>query len=308
MHPFTLIYQHNDLGVIIASATGTATLTPKNDTNAVEIKTLKKDRDDDKDGHSNLVEAMFQTDPKDEASKPGLPPFAPVARFPVGSGPGAVALGDLNGDGLQDIVTSNGADDTVSVLLGNGKGGFDAIEPPVPTGTATVGPRAPVELALTQLNADGNLDLVVINSGEGGKHPGDLAVLLGNGDGTLQTPNSNLVGSQPSALALGDLNGDGIQDAVTGNFGSQDISVLLGNADGSFQAPLPSPILPSVSLGDVTALALGKIDADSLLDLVVSVQTAQAVKVLIGNGNGTFQSPDSLSVGLAISVALKDLD
>src|SRR5436190_20012860 len=81
--------------------------------------------------------------------------FSPAASFPVGTGPRAMATGDFNNDGRLDVATVNGGDGTLSVLLGDGQGGFgDAKQ----LGVAKWYPRS---LAVADFNRDGNLDLVI---------------------------------------------------------------------------------------------------------------------------------------------------
>src|SRR5262249_25424070 len=111
--------------------------------------------------------------------------------FPAGNGPSKVAAGDLNGDGIPDLVVSNFLENTVSVLLGNGDGTFQAprqfaigaIKTPSAPGVATqvLSFRQRRDVRLADFNGDHLLDIVVTNYDSG-----DISVLLGNGDGTFQ--------------------------------------------------------------------------------------------------------------------------
>ena len=78
-------------------------------------------------------------------------------------------------------------------------------------------------MAIGDLDGDGVPDLVTANSG-----PGNVSVLLGNGDGTFQSQQAFGVGSGPFSVAIGDLDGDGVPDLVTANIESDNVSVLLG--------------------------------------------------------------------------------
>src|SRR5205085_1811046 len=98
--------------------------------------------------------------------------FQAQPTFATGTTPNAVALGDVNGDGKQDIVTANGIG-TVSVLLGNGNGTFQAQLTFAASGS-------PVFVALGDVNGDGKLDIVTAN-----RSSNNVGVLLGNGNGTF---------------------------------------------------------------------------------------------------------------------------
>ena len=93
--------------------------------------------------------------------------------MPVGTNPDAVAAADLNGDGRADVVTANGGSGDVSVLLGDGAGGFAAAK------TFASGPH-PVGVAVGDMDGDGRLDLAVVN-----RDDSTVAVLRGAGDGTF---------------------------------------------------------------------------------------------------------------------------
>ncbi|OWK42997.1 beta strand repeat-containing protein [Fimbriiglobus ruber] len=134
--------------------------------------------------------------------------------------PTGVAIGDLNGDGANDIVYSSA--NQVSVLLGNGNGTFR-------TGSTYAGTTSGGTVLLADLNYDGNPDVVVGNTSIVNDQ---IAVLQGNGDGTLQAPVYYTAGDAPGDVALADMNGDGALDIVTAN--SDDaltggVSVFLNN-------------------------------------------------------------------------------
>lgn len=98
------------------------------------------------------------------------------------------------------------------------------------TSTLTAG-KNPSFVAVGDLNNDGNLDLVVANSGAN-----TISVLLGNGDGTFQSQRTFTAGKDSVfKIAIGDLNKDGHSDIVVTHSSSTTVSVLLGNGDGSFQ-------------------------------------------------------------------------
>ena len=154
--------------------------------------------------------------------------------------PQAVVFGDFNNDGKLDavVVNSCGSDltclspGTVSVLLGDGAGGFALQSSP----SVDYGP---VAAAVGDFNGDGNLDLAVVNSCGSdfycyGYSAGTVSILLGNGDGTFAPETEFDVGSQPESIAVGDFNGDGILDLAVANFSDGTITLLVGNGDGTF--------------------------------------------------------------------------
>ena len=85
-----------------------------------------------------------------------------------------------------------------------------------------------MSVAVADLNGDGAPDLVTANGGNPSFGiPGDVSVLLGNGDGTFQPEQRFAAGVTPRSVAVAALNGDDLPDIVTPNSGSDDISVLL---------------------------------------------------------------------------------
>ncbi len=229
----------------------------------------------------------------------------------------SVTLGDFNGDGNLDVAVSNaGSQDaisigSVSVLLGNGNG---TLEAPV---TYTTAAYAALWVASGDVSRDGHPDLIADNfclgegCGENGYY-GEVGVLLGNGDGTFQpVALYDSGGKYAYSVAVGDLRGNGILDlAVANRFsdneGSSDynaVDVLLGNGDGTFQ-PAVSYLLPG---GGYDAVAIGDVNGDGYPDLVLvegcqrltahSCKGTGEVAVLLGNGDGTFQSPQKFSSG-----------
>jgi|SRR5271156_474949 hypothetical protein len=167
--------------------------------------------------------------------------FKKAMRFSTGGhAPYGIAVGDLNHDGIPDlVVANNGADQppydyNLAVLLGKGDGTFGA---PV---RYRVGVR-PWQPVLADFNGDGNLDVAVATTG----NVHTVRVLLGNGDGTFGAARAFESGSYPTSLVTADFNGDGELDLATNTcavVGHCHISVLLGNGDGTFQAPIKFPV------------------------------------------------------------------
>jgi hypothetical protein len=240
--------------------------------------------------------------------------FQPAQNIAVGKNPEGVAVGDFNGDGNLDIVTANG-DGTITVLPGKGNGTFRPPEtlmlPNVVANQFAQFPRARA-IAVGDLNGDGKLDLVVstfIFVSSTDKEYVD--VFLGNGDGTFQdaivTPTN---GSFGGGIALADFNHDGKLDVVTSNENSLGrIPVLLGNGDGTFQETSD----PNIGAFPETSVAVGDFNHDGNADLVVSgfsfFPFQNFVSVLLGQGNGTFQAPQKLSLSAeSTAVAVADFN
>jgi hypothetical protein len=223
----------------------------------------------------------------------GSAAFAQPAGSPnsIGYGPRSVALGDVNGDGKLDLLTANPEGNTVTVLLGDGAGGWTTEQ----SFSAVSGPNS---VALGDVNGDGKVDLVTANHGNN-----SVTVGLGGGAGGFTLAGSFGVGYGPRSVALGDVNGDGKLDAVTANTEGNTVTVLLGNGAGGLTAAGAFSVgyyPPSVALGDV--------NGDGKLDVVTATQS-NSVNVLLGNGAGTFAAAGGFSVGHAqLSVALGDVN
>jgi hypothetical protein len=220
--------------------------------------------------------------------------FLPAVNYPNGTGDlsTTVAIGDLTGNGISDIVLNNEPGDyRVSVLLGNGDGTF---QPAVNYVTG----EGPGVIQIADVNGDGIPDLITANfdpgigiTGDGG--PETVSVLLGNGDGTFQHKRDAFVGHRPGGLVVADLTGDGIPDIVTTNRFDNSVSVLVGNGDGTFRAPVTYP----VGFNPV-AIAAGRFGGDSdLPDLAVVNNDSGTVSVLVNYGDGTFRRHVDYPVG-----------
>ena len=241
----------------------------------------------------------------------------------AGQGTHSVAAADLDGDSKTDLVLADPCNDSncshgsVSVLLGNGDGTFQ------PAVSYNAGGQNTLAVALGDINGDGRVDVVVASTcdSNGDCSHGNVAVLLGNGDGTLQTAATyNSAGEYPQYVALADVNGDGKPDLLVADACANasdctngSVSVLLGNGDGTFQSALSSS-----SGGEVAeSIAVADVNGDGKPDLLVANVctttndcTNGSVGVLFGNGDGTFQSALSYSSGgqSAVSIAIADIN
>ena len=207
-------------------------------------------------------------------------------KYNVGSGPGSLKMGDLNGDAHLDIVTANELSEDVTVLLNNGDGGLKT------AGTYPVG-KMPNFIAIEDLNGDGYPDIITAN-----KSSDDISILIGKGNGTFQVQKIYAVGSSPSDIVVGDFNSDSNPDIVVANSGwsSNTVSLLLGNGDGTFK-----PQLTHVVVGQQpSSIVKGDFNEDGYLDLAVLSYTyywggaISHLTLLLGKGDGTFINKDAI--------------
>ena len=196
----------------------------------------------------------------------------------------AIAAADLNADGVLDLVVpSGGTSATLSVLLGNGDGTFGT---PIEY-TSNLLSIYSTSIAVADFNGDGKLDLALTDS-LGPSN--DVAIVLGNGDGTFQDPPLLYsAGLLPTGVISLDMNGDGKPDlAVAGGYGVLSyfsLTTLINRGDGTFANPASLPVLQS----PYSAVA-GDFNGDGHVDIATTSFTqAGGVSVLLGKGDGTFQ-------------------
>jgi len=207
--------------------------------------------------------------------------FAAAVNLPVGMGPIGIGAGDFNQDGNADLVIANsGADtgdnkgpnaNTLAILLGDGKGGFQA-PAFIPV------ENDPIQVLVKDFNKDNKLDLVVSNNGTG-----DVSELLGNGNGTFQSPRHFHVGTGADGISAADFNGDGNTDLVVTNGSLSNLALLLGDGAGNFKAA------QSVTAGrSPVAVLAGDFNHDGKADYITANSDPNTISVVLGQGNGTF--------------------
>jgi hypothetical protein len=204
----------------------------------------------------------------------------------------SVAVADVNGDGIPDVITENctdepaACDNTVGVQFGNGDGTFQ------PAVTYSGGGVGATSVSVGDLNGKGSPDLVAVNCSPadimycdfiGNGVEGVIGVLLNNGDGIFTvTETYSSGGLGPNSAVLADVNGDGYLDIIVLNVANSGIvAVLLGNGNGTFQAPVTF----SAGLGGgwdnaAQSLAVADVNGDGRPDVLL-VAEGETVGVLI---------------------------
>ncbi len=191
--------------------------------------------------------------------------FGGQMSYPVGNRPyQRLRAADLNKDGKPDIVTSNLEGNNATVLLSEGEGKFqEAPGSPFPAGDAPFG------ITIGDINADNNQDIAIVNSPTitaESKGKDGLYLLMGDGSGKFHTLKGSpfTTGKSPSRLAIGDLNGDGINDIAVTNYNDKSISIFYMNKNG-----VDRSILINVG-GHPDGIAIHDLNGDGRNDIAVS--------------------------------------
>jgi hypothetical protein len=230
------------------------------------------------------------------------PATAPAPTYSTGKGPAWIATGifdNKNNPHNIDLATANAGDDSISILIAHTTGG-------VPDGTFTGGQTlmtgsgtTPVSVVTGDFDGDGNLDLAVADQGDD-----TIDIFFGNGDGTFNTTPEVISlpgGFQPTALATGifdttsHFNTMGHLDLAVADKGNNSVSVLLGVGGQTNTFPTrkeytvgASPVWVSAARLATSITASGP--PSPPVDLAVANNAGNSVSILLGNGDGTFNS------------------
>jgi hypothetical protein len=241
------------------------------------------------DGKLDIIVANTVDGTVDVLLGDGKGHFVPAAGSPFacGKNPNAIAVGDFNADGNLDLVIANTETPYLTILLGDGKGGF-APSPHSPFDTHSY-PHVH-GVAVADFNRDGKLDVVTDSWGHD-----QILMFLGDGEGNLMLPGQAFkTGKRPyQRLRSADFNKDGKPDVVTTDLDQNAVSILLGDGKGGLHdapgSPLPAGKAP-------WAVAIDDMNHDGNIDLVVVPYAPDVadpgdvgVSVLLGDGKGGFR-------------------
>ena len=219
--------------------------------------------------------------------------FSTVSSFNGGSDSAAVALGDLDGDGDLDVVIANGSGGAETVWINGGSANFTAH----PT-SASFGAGASSDIALGDLDRDGDLDALVANgAGEA------ETVWLNDGTGafTAHPTLPSFGAGKSTALALADLDSDGDLDAVLANDDGEDETIWKNDGTGGFAVAAQS-----FGGGNSKDVAVADLDGDGDVDIVVA--NGAGTGVWLNDGSAAFTLSSTVATEDSTSAALADLD
>ena len=235
------------------------------------------------DGKADLIVAnqgSFSTTPPYSSStlmvltNNGSGVFGSNASYSVGTRAVFVVAVDINGDGKLDLISANENANTLTMLTNNGSGIFGS------NATYSVGNStfsSPVFVVGTDVNGDGNVDLVCANNTDN-----TLEVLTNNGSGIFGSNATYRVGTSPFSIAATDVNGDGKVDLISANYFAGTLTVLTNSGNGVFGSNA------TYTVGEPRSVIAADIIGDGKLDLICS--DGNALTVLTNDGNGRFTS------------------
>lgn len=192
--------------------------------------------------------------------------FVPPATFATGTQPVFVHVADVNGDGLDDVLTANAPAGSVTALLSDGFGDLSTrADSPVGLDCSS--------LDVGDFDGDTVLDVVVTST-----FASNVSFLHGNGDGTFLPFTPVAAGALAGSVVAGDFNGDGQSDLVVVAKGDGSVRVLLGDGLGNFQAFSDFLASPGATMATV-----GDFNGDGILDVAVTTPATGGVTILLGS-------------------------
>src|SRR5580693_4326851 len=232
----------------------------------------------------------------------------PTTTLVTGNAPTSIVAQAFNPNapGIIDLAVTNSTDNTLQIFLGNGKGTFT-------NGVTYDTGVTPVFVASADVNLDGNLDLVVADSGAAtttNTVGNSVSVFLGNGDGTFILPGGARMdfaaGTTPTSFVIADFNDDGIPDLLVTASGDDAAALMIGASGGFFNAPIEVPVGTTPD-----SVATADFNGDGLPDVAISnfgsntasviLDSSSLIGLLSSNGVGTqFPNAEYIDIGLKV--------
>lgn len=216
--------------------------------------------------------------------------------FPItgGSVPSPNEGADFNGDGILDYAIGNTQNDKLTIMIGNGTGGFSSV-------TNYQAAQQVRGVAVLDIDGDGDIDVVTAN-----RQGNSISVLRNNGDGTFATRvNLETGSSTETGVVNADANNDGIMDLYVAGYSSNDITVMIGDGLGGFSPFTRMPVRGS----HPWMIATGDINRDGNTDVASVNSSSNTASVLFGDGHGGLDSAATYQVGgFPLAIDLGDID
>ncbi|CAF4814977.1 unnamed protein product [Rotaria sp. Silwood1] len=291
-------YNEDDIGVFLGHGDGTFAIKVAYSTGSNSQPTSVAVGDFNNDNRLDIIVTNYDTNSIGIFLGNGNGTFLNQTVYPMesDSNPLWVAVGYFNNDTKLDIVVAAYGIAKLYVFLGNGDGSF-SIET---TYSTDIGPAT---IAIGDFNNDTRLDIAVANYKNA-----TVGVFLGKGDGSFLNQISYPTDRGPNSIVVGDLNNDARLDIAVANYKSDNVGVFLGKGDGTF---LSQTSYFTGSGSSPYTIAIGDLNDDNRLDLIVANYDNNNIGVLLGKGDGTLLSQTTYSTGWGshpISVAVGDFN